>query len=384
MKIDVDCSGCGKRYQVDESLAGKKSRCKDCGNVFRIPLGPTSHSGGKSTRRSGSASPVDSSNAVASRAGRPGAFCRCHRRCVAGDPPVRRSERNDRSQLSQVLQTLRSRCRIEREEVAMQRLQGGVYYPGATAVPPPPPREPAPTANKSPLGLRNFTVIPEEVMTQFEEADEVEFEPVKAVRRAPLPPPVLEDEPLRLTPRRISFPKRAGRSTRREEVDTEVGVTVAGAYGALGILAFIILAIWHAAGEPGAGQLNRVFCASLMIMFVLGMLVASWASIWLLVIAFRDKLEQGLLVLLVPFYPIYYIFSRWRETRGIFAMCVAPICVWISFAFFGGLVLGLAGPRASWTRPGIDCKGSRRISLRASIPPGSRKPTDCVAITFKR
>ena len=123
-------------------------------------------------------------------------------------------------------------------------------------------------------------------------------------------------------------------------------MTVAGAYGALGILAFIILAIWHAAGEPGSGQLNRVFNASLMIMLVLGMVVASWASIWLLVIAFRDKLEQGLLVLLVPFYFIYYMFSRWRETRGIFAMCIAPICTWILFAFFGGLVLGLAGPRA--------------------------------------
>ena len=36
MMIVLDCPGCGKRYEVDGSLAGKKSRCKDCGNIFRL------------------------------------------------------------------------------------------------------------------------------------------------------------------------------------------------------------------------------------------------------------------------------------------------------------------------------------------------------------
>ena len=115
---------------------------------------------------------------------------------------------------------------------------------------------------------------------------------------------------------------------------------------ALGILGFIILAIWHAAGEPGADRVGRVFGASLLILYVLGLLMATWASIWLLVIAFRDKVEQGLLCLLVPCYSLYYMISRWRETRGVFAMSFAPSFVIILFALFGGFVLGVAGPSA--------------------------------------
>ena len=38
MLIVLDCPGCGKRYEVDASLAGKKSRCKQCGEVFQIPV----------------------------------------------------------------------------------------------------------------------------------------------------------------------------------------------------------------------------------------------------------------------------------------------------------------------------------------------------------
>ena len=37
MSINVDCPGCKKRYEIDEALTGKKSRCKKCGEVFRIP-----------------------------------------------------------------------------------------------------------------------------------------------------------------------------------------------------------------------------------------------------------------------------------------------------------------------------------------------------------
>ena len=38
MLIVLDCPGCRKRYEVDASLAGKKSRCKQCGEVFQIPV----------------------------------------------------------------------------------------------------------------------------------------------------------------------------------------------------------------------------------------------------------------------------------------------------------------------------------------------------------
>jgi predicted Zn finger-like uncharacterized protein len=38
MLIVLDCPSCAKRYEVDAALAGKKSRCKQCGEVFRIPV----------------------------------------------------------------------------------------------------------------------------------------------------------------------------------------------------------------------------------------------------------------------------------------------------------------------------------------------------------
>ncbi len=38
MMIVLNCPGCKKRYELDSALAGKKSRCKQCGEVFRIPV----------------------------------------------------------------------------------------------------------------------------------------------------------------------------------------------------------------------------------------------------------------------------------------------------------------------------------------------------------
>lgn len=36
--IAFSCAGCGKAFQVDESLAGRRSRCKRCGAVTTIPM----------------------------------------------------------------------------------------------------------------------------------------------------------------------------------------------------------------------------------------------------------------------------------------------------------------------------------------------------------
>ena len=38
MLIVLDCPGCTQRYEFDAALAGKKSRCKYCGEVFQIPV----------------------------------------------------------------------------------------------------------------------------------------------------------------------------------------------------------------------------------------------------------------------------------------------------------------------------------------------------------
>lgn len=37
MSIVLDCPGCGKRFEIDEAHSGKKSKCKQCGSIFRIP-----------------------------------------------------------------------------------------------------------------------------------------------------------------------------------------------------------------------------------------------------------------------------------------------------------------------------------------------------------
>ncbi len=38
MIIVLNCPNCKKSYEIDGALAGKKSRCKQCGEVFRIPV----------------------------------------------------------------------------------------------------------------------------------------------------------------------------------------------------------------------------------------------------------------------------------------------------------------------------------------------------------
>lgn len=37
MSIEVVCDGCNKKYQVKEELAGRRVKCKSCGETMRIP-----------------------------------------------------------------------------------------------------------------------------------------------------------------------------------------------------------------------------------------------------------------------------------------------------------------------------------------------------------
>src|SRR5579883_3126897 len=37
MAITFHCARCRKPYEVDDALAGKRARCKQCGSVFTIP-----------------------------------------------------------------------------------------------------------------------------------------------------------------------------------------------------------------------------------------------------------------------------------------------------------------------------------------------------------
>src|SRR4051812_47492810 len=37
MSMSVACTDCGKQYAVGPAMAGRRVKCKKCGNVFRVP-----------------------------------------------------------------------------------------------------------------------------------------------------------------------------------------------------------------------------------------------------------------------------------------------------------------------------------------------------------
>ena len=119
MPIVVVCPGCRKRYEVDASLAGKKSRCKLCGEVFRLPVPEgkvietaTQPKPPPSPQRPARESFLDNQAPVAgdSRASAKGAFER--------DPWHKRRQTHQR-ELPRLRQALRDRCRAGWKEVAL-------------------------------------------------------------------------------------------------------------------------------------------------------------------------------------------------------------------------------------------------------------------------
>ena len=46
MAFSVECSGCGKRYKIDDRAAGKRVRCKNCGATIEVPLPMPAPQGG--------------------------------------------------------------------------------------------------------------------------------------------------------------------------------------------------------------------------------------------------------------------------------------------------------------------------------------------------
>ncbi|HWE04739.1 MAG TPA: hypothetical protein VG326_20195 [Tepidisphaeraceae bacterium] len=37
MSIEFNCQGCGKHYKVADAMAGKRAKCKGCGQVVEVP-----------------------------------------------------------------------------------------------------------------------------------------------------------------------------------------------------------------------------------------------------------------------------------------------------------------------------------------------------------
>ena len=66
---------------------------------------------------------------------------------------------------------------------------------------------------------------------------------------------------------------------------------------------------------------------------VAGILLNTWFSIKLLIEGFRESVLHGLGILIVPFYALIYVFTRWDRVGGIFLfMVLGNILAWAGFA----------------------------------------------------
>src|SRR5438067_1535147 len=52
MSIRMTCPGCEEQVNLSDALAGKKVRCKECGEVFTVKKGTSARTGGLSSEDS--------------------------------------------------------------------------------------------------------------------------------------------------------------------------------------------------------------------------------------------------------------------------------------------------------------------------------------------
>ena len=71
-----------------------------------------------------------------------------------------------------------------------------------------------------------------------------------------------------------------------------------------------------------------------------GWLASLVGGIMILVAAFRESTGQGFMSLLIPFYAIYYVFTRWEDCKTGFLINLAGVVAVIAGTMFGaGAVL---------------------------------------------
>ena len=312
MPIVVDCPGCRKRYEVDASLAGKKSRCKLCGEVFRLPVPEgkvietaTQPKPPSSPQRAARESFLDNQALAAgdSRASTKGAS-NANRGTSAGRPiTVNCPGCGKRYEIDAALAGKKSRCKQCGEVFSIPVPMGIVTEP---------PTKPAratspPTPDQRPARDLLFD----------------DDEPVAFKRAQSTAAPVDEEEELP-PPRRMSYPKPQQQSSARRQSDTQIGITVIGWFLALNALAFVGIWIFCSVASPLPRPAAMVFAGYVIALPFISLPLCAWGGIWLLVISFRESTTQGLLCLLVPCYQFYYVFSRWDDTRVHSACRLAP------------------------------------------------------------
>ncbi len=250
MPIVLDCPRCGKHYEVDDSLAGKKSRCKQCGEVFRIGGQKVKASEREAVRAPSSAPPKPAaaqwSSILAEPNGspkpeRPSAAAREAIVAVVAPKIVLNCPKClKRYEVDSGLAGKKSRCR-DCGEVFTIPVPLGRPTKKEPEWQPPPPQPPA-------------------VPSYWESALEAEAAQPAAAR--PIPKPVVEYEEIPLPPRAPSPETSRRKSFRRAPMDSEVGVTLSGLYIAFAVLLLIVLSVWHGISDPPTERFRTVYAVA--------------------------------------------------------------------------------------------------------------------------
>jgi HEAT repeats len=373
MVIVLDCPSCAKRYEVDAALAGKRSRCKQCGEVFKIPVpyakvaspppsavAPVPErfatdvgTGARSVPTNLSPDPRGvGTPASPSYYPSPAATTKIVMNC----PGCRK-----RYEVDGALAGKKSRCKDCGEVFVIPVPRGRqsdpipAERPVSAPIVAPIPTSRAPASDPTPQSY--WESVDEEAPTVFKP------------RRSPASPAY--DEVDLAPPPRATYakPARTTRRTRDWGNNPDVGITIAGLYVAAMILVVIGFWTWMKAASPPAARISQIFVITCFLVHGTGLLLSFGGNVWLLVIAFKEKMEQGLLCLLVPCYAFYYIFSRWEDTKGAFVLELLPVGNII--LFFGiAYAVGIAsGRNPADVAPERQAARSAAVAAEDSSPP---------------
>jgi HEAT repeats len=331
MLIVLECPGCGKRYEIDAALAGKKSRCKQCGEVFKIPVptaapaAPTTSTPRRPTPASAGAGEWQTALVEQQRTPKPGhgsAAAMPGSSTAAAGPitiVLNCPHCQKRYELDEALAGKKSRCKACGEVFAI----------------PVPRRRASESAPTPPISAKAAQPARWESVLEDEPAS------FKA-SRGPSP---LADHDFNLPPPpQAAYPEpiRTSNSYRHRGSNPDVGFTIAGCYLGLALLVVMGFFVWLGAAQPETGRVGQIFAITALFLHGAALLLSFSGFIWVLVIAFGESLAQGLLCLLVPCYVLFYTFSRWEDTKGAFVLKVLPLANWVVF-FIIGFAIGVAG-----------------------------------------
>ncbi len=276
MILVFNCPECRKEYEIDGKLAGRKSRCGQCGTTFRIPV----PSGGAGPVLSAPASPAS--------------------------PPPR---------------------------------------PASTSVPRTPSPSPARPAS------RPLDAPPNEFWEEVD--DKVEFWDAEddaspaAFKSAPKPVSVYDDEVLPAPPRvqplvEASKSKNKKKKSSSYDDDSSLWTRVATGYAIffMATMGFVALTVTT---DLYSYQLMRWALVANVALFLVATVVCGIAGfVGTVVYPFGESLSCGLCYIFIPFYAIYYIFTRWDDMKKPVSLYAASVvCMSISgpvFTWAAGLM----------------------------------------------